>query len=71
MDQHDDMETPTEVGKDRMRGGTDGEQHHDMYVGIKFKFEGLDLVSPFRIGGFLGLNFLLDHHLWIIHMNSE
>jgi hypothetical protein len=26
---------------------TDGQQHHDMYVGVEFKFEGLDLVSPF------------------------
>ena len=25
----------------------DGEHHHDMYVGVKFKFEKLHALSPF------------------------
>ena len=30
---------------------TDGEHHHDMYVGVEFKFEKRHALSSFRIGG--------------------
>ena len=103
VDNHDDMESPIrEVGCYKKRGArhdmhTDGEHHHDMYVGVEFKFEKCHALSPFRTGGvsffgfssgspsldhldeffppfelagFLCLNSLLVHHLWIIHMNS-
>ena len=53
VDHHNDMESPIrKVGRYRMRGVahdmfTDGEHHHDMYVGVKFKFEKLHTLSPF------------------------
>ena len=53
MDHHDDMETPIrEVGRYRMKGAahdmyTNGKHHHDMYVGVEFKFEKLHVFSPF------------------------
>ena len=43
VDHHDDMYSPiSEVGRYKIRGGhhdiyTDGEHHHDMYVGVEFK----------------------------------
>ena len=53
MDNHDDMKLPIrEVGWYRKRGThhymhTDGEHHHDMDVGIEFKFEKRHALSPF------------------------
>ena len=53
VDHRDDMETPIrEIRRCRIRGAhydmyTDGEHHHDMYVGVEFKFEGLHLLPSF------------------------
>ena len=53
MDHHDDMYSLIrEVGRYRMREAhhdmyIDGQHHHNMYVGVKFKFEKLHAFSPF------------------------
>ena len=53
MDHHDDMYSSIrEVERYRIRGVhhnmyTDGEHHHDMYIGVEFKFEKLHALSPF------------------------
>ena len=51
VDNHDDMELPIrEVGWYRKQEAhhymhTDGEHHHDMYVGVDFKFEKCHVLS--------------------------
>ena len=53
VDHHDDIYSSIrEVGRYRMRGGhhdiyKDREHHHDMYIGVEFKFEKLHALSPF------------------------
>ena len=55
MDNHDDMESPSSLRSRvvQKQGGvhhsmhTGGEHHHDMYIGVEFKFEKHHDVSPF------------------------
>ena len=76
MVNHDDMESPSrEAGWYRKRGAhhsmhTDGGHHYDMYIGVEFKFEKRHVLPPSELAGFLSLNYLVGHHLWMIHISS-
>ena len=61
VDQHDDMETPTEVGKDRMRGGASMQRITEVQMESSImicmlesnsNLKGLILFPPSELAGF-------------------